>query len=45
MRVEESGLSRLPPEMPRTNPDRMLIVYNAEDGLFNALNDWAHKFF
>ena len=45
MRVEESDLSRLPPEMPRTNPDRMLMVYNAEDGLFNALNDWAHKFF
>lgn len=23
----------------------MLMVYNAEDGLFNAVNDWAHKFF
>lgn len=21
------------------------MVYNAEDGLFNAINDWAHKFF
>lgn len=31
--------------MPLTLPDRMLMVYNAEDGLFNALNDWAHKIF
>ncbi len=31
--------------MPPTLPDRMLMVYNAEDGLFNALNDWAHKIF
>lgn len=21
------------------------MIYNAEDGLFNAINDWAHKFF
>ncbi len=21
------------------------MAYNAEDGLFNAINDWAHKFF
>jgi len=21
------------------------MVYNAEEGIFNALNDWAHKFF
>jgi len=21
------------------------MVYNADEGLFNALNDWAHKFF
>ncbi|MEO6245972.1 MAG: hypothetical protein ABIQ12_11125 [Opitutaceae bacterium] len=26
-------------------PERMLFVYNAESGMFNALNDWAHKFF
>ena len=26
-------------------PDRMLMVYNADEGLFNAINDWAHKFF
>lgn len=31
--------------MPPIHPDRMLMVYNAEDGLFNAINDWAHKFF
>lgn len=31
--------------MPATNPDRLLMVYNAEDGLFNALTDWAHKIF
>lgn len=23
----------------------MLMVYNADEGLFNAINDWAHKFF
>ncbi len=27
------------------HPDRILMVYNAEDGFFNALNDWAHKIF
>lgn len=26
-------------------PDRITLAYNAEQGLFNALNDWAHKFF
>jgi len=31
--------------MPQTKPDRLLMVYNAEQGMFNALNDWAHKFF
>ena len=31
--------------MHRPHPDRLLMVYNAENGLFNALNDWAHKFF
>ncbi|MEO6246124.1 MAG: hypothetical protein ABIQ12_11890 [Opitutaceae bacterium] len=31
--------------MPRQNPDRLLMVYNADEGYFNALNDWAHKFF
>ncbi len=31
--------------MPRLHPDRLLMVYNAEEGLFNALNDWAHKIF
>ena len=24
---------------------KIILVYNADDGLFNALNDWAHKFF
>lgn len=28
-----------------TPPERLLMVYNAEEGLFNSLNDWAHKFF
>lgn len=23
----------------------MMMVYNADEGLFNAINDWAHKFF
>lgn len=31
--------------MPRIQPDRLVMVYNAEDGFFNALNDWAHKIF
>ena len=31
--------------MKPNQPDRMLMVYNADEGLFNALNDWAHKFF
>lgn len=31
--------------MQRTIPDRMVMVYNADEGLFNALNDWAHKIF
>jgi hypothetical protein len=31
--------------MASTTPDRLLMIYNAEDGLFNAINDWAHKFF
>lgn len=31
--------------MPRIQPDRLVMVYNAEDGLFNAVNDWAHKIF
>ncbi|MEO5959554.1 MAG: hypothetical protein ABIR80_10585 [Opitutaceae bacterium] len=31
--------------MRSTPPDRLLMVYNADEGLFNALNDWAHKFF
>ncbi len=31
--------------MNPNQPDRMLMVYNAEEGFFNALNDWAHKFF
>jgi hypothetical protein len=31
--------------MRQSPPDRMVMVYNAEDGFFNALNDWAHKIF
>lgn len=31
--------------MLRHPPDRLVMVYNAEDGFFNALNDWAHKIF
>jgi len=31
--------------MPLIQPDRLVMVYNAEDGLFNAVNDWAHKIF
>ncbi len=27
------------------DPDRIILVYNAGNGLFNALNDWAHKVF
>jgi hypothetical protein len=32
---------------PKTmnQPDRILLVYNAESGLFNALNDWVQKAF
>ena len=26
-------------------PERLILVYNADDDLFNALTDWAHKFF
>lgn len=26
-------------------PDRLIFVYNADDGFFNALNDMAHKVF
>jgi len=28
---------------PSIHPDRILMVYNADEGFFNALNDWAHK--
>ena len=35
----------MPPAQPPAIPDRLLMVYNADEGLFNALNDWAHKFF
>ena len=31
--------------MPPIHPDRILMVYNADEGLFNAINDWAHKMF
>ena len=31
--------------MPHLHPDRILLVYNADEGLFNAINDWAHKIF
>jgi hypothetical protein len=30
---------------PVPTPDRLIMAYNANDGLFNAINDWAHKFF
>jgi signal transduction histidine kinase/DNA-binding response OmpR family regulator len=26
-------------------PDRIVFVYNADNGLFNAMADWSHKFF
>lgn len=26
-------------------PDRMILVYNANNGLFNAVTDWSHKMF
>lgn len=26
-------------------PQTLLLVYNADNGLFNALSDWAHKLF
>lgn len=26
-------------------PQKIILVYNADEGFFNALNDWAHKFF
>ncbi|MCI0743987.1 MAG: hypothetical protein L0Y58_01150 [Verrucomicrobia subdivision 3 bacterium] len=26
-------------------PEKVILVYNADDGLFNALSDWAHKLF
>jgi len=27
------------------SPDRIIFVYNTDDGLFNALMDTAHKIF
>ena len=27
------------------NPDRIILVYNADNGLFNAVTGWSHKFF
>lgn len=32
-------LSGMPP------PTKLILAYNAQNGLFNALNDWAHKIF
>ncbi len=29
--------------MPRNSSSRLILVYNAEDGFFNALADWTHK--
>jgi hypothetical protein len=26
-------------------PERLILVYNTDNGIFNALTDWAHKFF
>ena len=26
------------------NPDRIILVYNADNGLFNAVTGWSHKF-
>ena len=26
-------------------PERLILVYNTDNGYFNALTDWAHKFF
>ena len=25
--------------------EKIILVYNADNGFFNAVNDWAHKFF
>ena len=33
------------PTLRRAIPDRLLMIYNADEGFFNALNDWAHKIF
>jgi hypothetical protein len=27
------------------HPERLILAYNADNGYFNALTDWAHKFF
>lgn len=27
------------------NIEKIILVYNADNGFFNAVNDWAHKFF
>lgn len=27
------------------NPERLILVYNADNGFFNAVTDWSHKFF
>lgn len=27
------------------NPDRIIFIYNADSGFFNALTDWSHRFF
>lgn len=26
-------------------PDQIILVYNTDNGLFNAVTDWSHKFF
>lgn len=27
------------------NPERLIFVYNADNGFFNAVIDWSHKFY
>jgi hypothetical protein len=44
LREEKRAVSLLP-SMKTPDPDRLVLVYNAEDGFFNALTDWAHKAF
>jgi signal transduction histidine kinase/CheY-like chemotaxis protein len=42
----DAGDGSLPDVATATaKPDRIVLVYNADNGLFNAMADWSHKFF